>query len=78
MLRFLGATAHAKSKVRFSAMFTAGYATTDYFLANGHRAAGTVTLVCKYDMFTSCPNEPSTEWRLAAAPACILWGYVDA
>ena len=61
-----------------SAAFAAGCATTDYFLADGHRAAGTVTLVCNYDMFTPCPDEPSAEQRLAAAQACIRWGYVDA
>ena len=61
-----------------SVAFAAGCATTDYFLADGHRAAGTVTLVCNYDMFTTCPDQPSAEQRLAAAPACVLWGYVDA
>ena len=60
------------------AMFITSCATTDYFLADGHRAAGTVTLVCNYDMFTSCPDEPSAEQKLAAAQACIRWGYTDA
>ena len=61
-----------------SAAFAASCATTDYFLADGHRAAGTVTLVCNYDMFTPCPEEPSVEQMLGAAEACIRWGYVDA
>ena len=61
-----------------AAVFTSSCATTNYFLADGHRAAGTVTLACNYDMFTSCPTEPSAEQKLAAAQACIRWGYVDA
>lgn len=61
-----------------SAAVAASCATTDYFLADGHRAAGTVTLVCNYDAFTPCPDEPSVEQMLAAAEACIRWGYMDA
>ena len=61
-----------------AAVFTSSCATTDFFLADGHRAAGTVTLVCNYDMFTPCPSVPSVEQQLAAAQACIRWGYVDA
>ena len=67
-----------KAIILIAAVFTTSCATTDYFLADGHRAAGTVTLVCNYDMFTLCPNEPSTEQKLAAAHACILWGYTNA
>lgn len=67
-----------RAMILVAAVFTAGCATTDYFLADGHRAAGTVTLVCNYDMFTACPAEPSAEQKLAAAQACIRWGYADA
>ena len=57
---------------------TTGCATTEYFLADGHRAAGTVTLVCNYDMFTPCPDQPGVEQIFAAAQACVRWGYADA
>ena len=67
-----------KAFLIISAFFAASCASTGYFLADGHRAAGTVTLVCNYDMFTSCPDEPSAEQMLTAAQACIRWGYVDA
>ena len=67
-----------KAIILIAAVFTTSCATSDYFLADGHRAAGTVTLVCNYDMFTSCSNEPSAEQKLAAAQACIRWGYTDA
>ena len=61
--------------ILIAAMFITSCATTDYFLADGHRAAGTVTLVCNYDMFSACPDEPSASQKLAAAGACIQWGY---
>ena len=59
-------------------LFATSCATTDYFVADGNRAGGTVTLVCNYDMLTSCPSEPSAEQKQAAAQACIRWGYSDA
>lgn len=61
-----------------AAFLVASCATTDYFVADGNRAGGTVTLVCNYDMFTPCPDEPSAEQKNAAATACIRWGYTDA
>ena len=67
-----------KAIILIAALLTTSCATTDYFLADGHRSAGTVTLVCNYDMFSSCPDEPSAEQKLAAAQACIRWGYTDA
>ena len=59
-------------------LFLTSCATTDYFVADGDRAAGTVTLVCNYDMLTSCPTEPSPEQKQAAIDACVRWGYSDA
>ena len=61
-----------------AALLATSCATTDYFVADGNRSAGTVTLVCNYDMFTSCPSEPSAEQRQAAAQACARWGYIGA
>ena len=58
-----------------AALFTSGCATMDYFVADGNRAAGTVTLVCEQDIFTVCLTEPSAEHRRAAAQACMRWGY---
>ena len=67
-----------KTIMVLAAVLTTSCATTDYFLADGHRAAGTVTLVCNYDMFTECPDRPSTEQAFAASQACIRWGYTGA
>ena len=55
-----------------------GCASTDYFVADGDRAGGTVTLVCNYDIVTQCPDRPSREQLNEAARACINWGYKDA
>ena len=48
-----------RKAILIAAVFTTSCTTTDYFLADGNRAAGTVTLVCNYDIVTLCPEEPS-------------------
>lgn len=52
-----------------------GCATSNYFVATGSRADGTVEVACNYDMFNICKHDGSPNGSSAAGQACRSWGY---
>ena len=58
-------------------LFLSGCAASSYFLTGGDRSAGSVTLLCNYDLTTQCVPDYA-EMTRTAAEACIKWGYTDA
>ena len=60
-------------------MVLSGCATSPgYIVSGGDRGAGTVRLVCHYDLFTLCDTAVTPQMQKSAKDTCKRWGYVDA
>ena len=64
-----------KISIGFLLLLVTGCATTSYVVSGGDRAAGTVRLVCNYDILTACGTDVTPEMRKSAIDTCIRWGY---
>ena len=58
----------------FFLLILSGCATSSYFLTDGDRSAGSVTLRCNHDLATQC-EQNKQEMALVASEACRKWGY---
>lgn len=59
-------------------LFIIGCASPGYFLSGGDRAAGSVTMLCNYDILTSCQEPDLQALQIPAIEACRNWGYTGA
>lgn len=55
-----------------------GCAASNYYMAGGDRAGGSVTMVCNYDIVTPCKDDVTTDMMNKAKETCARWGYESA